>query len=438
MLAFFPPLRPDELLPYGSMARYNAYLQFLRPADLVQAFFGANSVRPTLPYSNGMAALLRQLPPGAPFTAEQLVRDHTLYPWLSAFLPLAEREAMLTAFCALPQQPTGQMKRVSPRRGPQLPWLRFCPECADEDKRQYGEIHWRRLFQVPGVNVCPEHDLFLEESPVPYPRRAGNNAYCLLDPAALQLPPRPLNRRRQSDALLRQIAEDTRRLLSGPPLRPSQGSMSRQYGYRAEQVGIRTHKAKNLANRVSSLVQSRYPPDLLRHLNSSGVDLNKLTWAYRAMNYADQREHPLHHILLIRALGFSVEQFMTDAPAAPIPHSGPYPCLNPFCRHYRQPCIVGYQIVGTSSTYQLPLVEFRCDCGFAYTHRMGKWAIDLHQWDYISDYGPVWYQGFRQLWQNDDLSLADIAARLRLSVPDVIQAASRLSLSKIGRLQQIQ
>jgi len=385
-----------------------------------------------------MAALLRQLPPGTSFTPEQLVHDHTLYPWLSAFLSLEEKQTMLTAFCSLPQPPNRQIKRVSPRRGPQLPWLRFCPECARQDSQQYGEIHWRRLFQIPGVNVCPEHDLFLEESPVVYPRRASNNTYHLLDQAALPAVSRPLNRRNQSDALLLQIAEDTRRLLSGPPLSPSQGSMSRQYGYRAEQVGIRTHKAKNLANRVSSLVQSRYPADLLHHLNSTGIDLNKLTWAYRAMNYADQREHPLHHILLIRALGFSVEQFMTDAPAAPVPHSGPYPCLNPFCPHYRQPCIVAYQIVGTSSTYRLPLVEFRCACGFAYTHRMGKLAIDLHQWDYISEYGPVFFQGFHQLWLNADLSLGDIAARLHLTVPDVIQAASRLSLSKIGRLQQIQ
>jgi hypothetical protein len=45
-------------------------------------------------------------------------------------------------------------------------WLRFCPLCTEEDEKQFGDRYWHRLHQVPGVEACPIHAVFLEDSKV--------------------------------------------------------------------------------------------------------------------------------------------------------------------------------------------------------------------------------------------------------------------------------
>lgn len=43
-------------------------------------------------------------------------------------------------------------------------WLKFCPICVEEDKKQFDYSYLHRLHQVPGVEVCPVHKVFLENS----------------------------------------------------------------------------------------------------------------------------------------------------------------------------------------------------------------------------------------------------------------------------------
>lgn len=43
-------------------------------------------------------------------------------------------------------------------------WLQFCPICTESDIQKFGESYWHRLHQVPGVKVCPIHNVFLEQS----------------------------------------------------------------------------------------------------------------------------------------------------------------------------------------------------------------------------------------------------------------------------------
>ncbi len=45
--------------------------------------------------------------------------------------------------------------------------LWYCPVCAVEDFRMYGETYWRRLPQMPGVSYCARHKVRLCESGLP-------------------------------------------------------------------------------------------------------------------------------------------------------------------------------------------------------------------------------------------------------------------------------
>ena len=46
-------------------------------------------------------------------------------------------------------------------------YLRFCPQCAKEDREERGETYWHREHQIPRIRVCPKHRLFLENSSIP-------------------------------------------------------------------------------------------------------------------------------------------------------------------------------------------------------------------------------------------------------------------------------
>lgn len=38
-------------------------------------------------------------------------------------------------------------------------FLRYCPECADIQKKLYGEAYWQILPQLDGVEYCPVHGI---------------------------------------------------------------------------------------------------------------------------------------------------------------------------------------------------------------------------------------------------------------------------------------
>lgn len=47
-------------------------------------------------------------------------------------------------------------------------FFRFCPDCNEEDERNYGEIYWHRIHQTTGVLVCPYHGVPLHNSTVSF------------------------------------------------------------------------------------------------------------------------------------------------------------------------------------------------------------------------------------------------------------------------------
>lgn len=173
MLALIPPIRPDELVPYSTMARYWALLDCKRKEAFIKAFVHPLATHGLwLDYPFTLHGFMQNLPPNHQLTMRQLLQDHSLWPWLSFGMTTWERK-----FCS------GSWRWSSPRgyrwrawsmegfRGPRNTWLRYCPACLQEDFAIYGEGHWRRLPQIPGVFVCPVHRIFLENSAVPYPHR---------------------------------------------------------------------------------------------------------------------------------------------------------------------------------------------------------------------------------------------------------------------------
>ena len=78
--------------------------------------------------------------------------------YLSIFLDSIERKPVLHRVEEM------QVTRASGFNAFRYKRLRYCPACAVNDLRTYGEQYWHRLPQLPGIMVCPEHGLEIMES----------------------------------------------------------------------------------------------------------------------------------------------------------------------------------------------------------------------------------------------------------------------------------
>jgi TniQ len=88
---------------------------------------------------------------------DDILVNHTLYPYVTAFMANGHREKLRASLAAVvPQtQPDFNWLLRTPRTS--LACRRFCPECLLFDLQKYGESYWHRLHALPGVYTCTQH-----------------------------------------------------------------------------------------------------------------------------------------------------------------------------------------------------------------------------------------------------------------------------------------
>lgn len=167
MLAYFPVAYDDELL-YSLIARYHRHTCSPSFKQTIDELFGSKNYAAVI----DLPAHLERLHQHTRHICRQNVSDflmrHTLYPLFAPFLgpdPAARvRASMLSDYGGDVHTRAGIV--ASRLKRPEA--LRVCPVCYKEQIRLNAEPFWQRLFQVTGVQVCPEHRVLLHHTQVPY------------------------------------------------------------------------------------------------------------------------------------------------------------------------------------------------------------------------------------------------------------------------------
>ena len=163
MIAFFPEAYYDELL-YSLLSRYHqrsGNARFVFTAE--ELYRNGKLTHPSIDFVNAfnddaMKWLTKEK------EWETVAEKHTMFPAYIRFLPLARRKEAEKGV----RRQNGNWKNLmclpvlEERR-----YLRFCTQCAKEDREERGETYWHREHQIPRVRVCPKHRLFLENSSIP-------------------------------------------------------------------------------------------------------------------------------------------------------------------------------------------------------------------------------------------------------------------------------
>ena len=382
-LKFFPTPYPDEIL-YSVFCRYNARCgnpsATRASITLFDQMYGKNLFLP-----DKIEIIASQVPEAANLTAERLIEETTIFPFLKPFLYKSKIDSLLYSMrFGNPKILNMLGLRRNQTLSPQ--YLRYCRECLRDDVLKYGEPYWHRLHQMPGVSVCSKHTVPLLESNVDtaeikygyYPLIPQSSEYQLLF---------------ESDTATKMTAFscDVEWLLANGRHLSGYEQTLELYDCWMRDSGFRSHNGITSYQKLNKDLVEYYGYGFLSLFRAynSGV----CTWLRNIVQIQQRLTHPLYHLLLMRFLAGSAEEFFTakrERIAEHLPFGKPpYPCRNHICEHNLLDVIEHIEVRIVNGK---PWASFVCPyCGLSY-RRVGSVPKDKQYSGHIhiDDYGEKW------------------------------------------------
>ncbi len=357
-------IHPDELV-YSACARFSDRVQYCSYQDVADDLFGDPSVLIKIDFPSNLAALASRLPVRYGYSADQLIDNHTVVPFYAPFLR-PDRLTQIRSALTTPQ-------KIRSRQSPYLfsqqvcpsQVLRYCSVCLEEDRRQYGEGYWHRGHQLPGINLCPDHESWLRRSEIPiqviFARKRLVTIEQALDSPTEENPTFPHEYRLLGLA----IARDATWLVRHPNQHSNSEIGRQRYIRLLAERGWATFNGRIRERSLLKAFYHHFPATILQYYEFPITLAQQANPLLRLLRAHGRSQHPLHHLLLLQFLGTPIEVFW-ELPSEPAPFgSGPWPCLNPKAFHFREHVVSCCRITPDPRKGH-PIGTFECDCGFAY------------------------------------------------------------------------
>jgi hypothetical protein len=430
MIGYFPQPYSDELW-YSICSRFSEQMRFGTETGVMLALYGRRHAIATVDLPHNLRAVSSQLPPGHPCTVDNIIDHHTFLPYYGPFLTNSSYKTV-RQLMEDGTKPSVRVRcgactnRVRPPK-----YFRSCPDCDRENRGLHGERYWRRLFQLPGVEVCAKHDSFLEPSDIRLDPLPNRHKYFSANSTRLVSLPHPVNRKDPVQIILVDLAKDIEWLLRQERLNPGLEALHVRYGQVLAERSFAT-KARSLRMaEIRREVLSRYGHKLLQLLQSDLPDNKGDGWLGQLLRKPNTAVAPLRHLLLLRALGISLEQFffpkISTRPLNTIhPGIGSWPCLNPICDQRGELAINEVQLEPPDQNGKTHIIVTCQHCGFSY--RAQDTAERPTKASRIINYGSRWIELLRQQWTATHVTLRQMAKVLGVDPKTVKQRAYELGL----------
>jgi hypothetical protein len=310
-------------------------------------------------------------------------------------------------------------------------YLRFCPMCLSDDRKQYNETYWHRLHQLSGVLVCPAHNCFLENSLLRWGRESSAS-FQTAEEFIPPLEPRYIDPNSKDHQILLKIAKDAEWLLSQKDLCLETGELQKRYFNLLLKKGFAYYNDRVRHNKLVKACNEYFSPELFKQVGRISERDNWLTILVEP-HKQEVVFHPVRHLLLMNFLGLTAEEFFTSFVEFKPFGDPPYPCLNKAADHYAEmrisKCEIYDNLSKDDSKKGRPIAYFACDCGFTY-QRVGPDESETDKFDFslVREYGHIWENKLTEMWSNLNLSILEIGQYLRISELTVCRHAIRLDL----------
>ena len=441
MISAFPDPYPDELL-YSVCVRYCDRMQYRGTRCGLEDFFGKTMTHLEWDTPSHLGELVRRLPVGHLYSVQRLIQEHTVLPFYRAFMPSQRVERLLGEMegrgggLTFPRAGLGKMWGHESRR------LRYCPQCVRDDVRVFGEPYWHRLHQLPGVEVCVTHRVFLDKSEVSKDDRSirdriisARKGICL-DSSRTCDPAIPAHHH-----FLR-VAEDARWIMAQPEYLAEPMLILNRYRMLLAARQLATYTGSKIRHRqIVEGFRLFYPQEFLHIVGCELIIRQRHSWISSLLQpqaaTVGMVRQPIQHLLLIQFLGHTAESFF-QVPLNRRPFGdGPWPCLNPISLHYRQSVVQACSVVYTRSNDGRPRGTFACQCGFTYV-RLGpdRTPENRFRWSWIEARGTQWDDHLRKLWMDRSQTYVGMSRKLGAGQRTLYKEVRRLGLPPSRRRLQ--
>lgn len=422
MIFDLPPPYEDELL-HNTCLRYAMRVMPSAPDRVLRELFGG-----LLPLSvfyppsleNFTAAGMPHLVP----IIGRVVERHTFVPYVAAF------QGRTWASDKHSEAGSYDYERIVPllREVQFPPYLRWCPQCAREDRVLYGEAYWRRAHQVPGCWVCMKHRLRLVDSADP------GRAWIAYRPAELSIP-RDVDayvkeatfRSRHSRTLHRRLLS----LLETPYCVPDPGD---------PRIGtLRLHIFGSRYFPSSAEITEAFH-DMWGEAIEQGVG-REVLGANTTRRFPDMKSgcrkpylRMMLEIFFAETYGVDLHDSIYAEPVGPPRIGLRFRCVSPIARHGPDHWVSKYQRCRNDKAF----VNVNCKCGFSFkVHRsLSRCEITRADIVRINRYGEG-YRAYIRQRINDSASISQIAKELGIGKGVVIQLSRSKPLSVMQRYAKV-
>ncbi len=147
---WLPRPYPDELV--GSVLARGCRQYGLSAKALLREVVGPGRTT----FSFVMASEIEVLAASMGIGTSQLLLNHTVFPYATAFMPAQMRRELIRKAMRLSRMESiGPLSKVVTHG---VPNRRLCPTCVSLDLKSWGEAYWHRVHNLPGVLLCVHHD----------------------------------------------------------------------------------------------------------------------------------------------------------------------------------------------------------------------------------------------------------------------------------------
>lgn len=164
MISNFPAPYPNELI-YSVIARYAVHNGILSPKYLTEELFNNRNLTPTYDLPSHLDRVASYLPDH--YDTLILINQHTLLPIYQPFQPDTVMHYAVQALRGEQYQSLHTKLGKNASRIKAVSFFRFCPHCWQEQMQQYGEVYWKRSWQITGYEYCTQHEQPLFVSAIP-------------------------------------------------------------------------------------------------------------------------------------------------------------------------------------------------------------------------------------------------------------------------------
>lgn len=402
----FPPLLPDELL-YSTFARYHGWSGNENYRKTMRDLFSSMNVCAVTDLPCHLQLLSERIP-GKSINVSEILWNHTLLAYYAPFMG-RDRLFRVEEEMRLRDGRSLYMKMGLPASGVKNnKTLQFCQACVDSDREKFGVAYWHRSHQLPGVKVCHNHHLYLNDSPVLFSQPRNKHEYVSLDSIIDTIDfsvdaPQLCKDNRQLE-----FAEISYQLINvGTKIRSCVLNGEKMYMASLNNKGLLFATGGKAFTRIVPAIQSYWGDEMLIQIGSNFDPNSNHSWLHKMLRKQRHEFHPARHLLLHGFLGMDINESLigriSELNRGPF-GKAPWICLNRAAEHFMEPIIQDLIISRCSSTGK-PVGTFSCACGFIYSRRgPDTTESDKYRIGRIKKFGDLWmnrlidWRNYTKIW----------------------------------------